>query len=72
VCESRGIELWDLSDADFAGISEHLTPGVRSVLTVEGSLASRNAVGGTAPVRVGEQLEVARGRAAEARAWATV
>ena len=28
-CEGRGIELWDLSDADLAGISEHLTPGVR-------------------------------------------
>jgi argininosuccinate lyase len=71
-CEERGIELWDLSDEDFARISEHLTPAVRSVLTVEGSLASRNAVGGTAPVRVGEQLEVARDRAAQARTWATV
>ena len=31
---------------------EHLTPEVRSVLSVAGSLASRNAKGGTAPVRV--------------------
>ena len=71
-CEGRGIELWDLSDEDFARISEHLTPGVRSVLTVKGSLASRNAVGGTAPVRVAEQLAMARDRAGHARAWATV
>jgi argininosuccinate lyase len=68
-CESRGIELWDLTDDDFARISEHLTPEVRSVLSVEGSLASRDAVGGTAPVRVGEQLVAAGERAALARAW---
>jgi argininosuccinate lyase len=38
------------------GSRPHLTPGVREVLTVEGSLASRDAKGGTAPVRVREQL----------------
>ncbi|MET4226640.1 argininosuccinate lyase [Oerskovia enterophila] len=69
VCEERGIELWDLTDADLAEISEHLTPGVRDVLTVEGSLASRDAVGGTAPARVAEQLEEAKVRSAEYRFW---
>lgn len=39
-CESRGIELWDLSDEDLRGIHEALTPGVREVLSVAGSLAS--------------------------------
>lgn len=68
-CEDRGVELWDLSDDDLAGISAHLTPAVRDVLTVEGSLASRSAFGGTAPVRVLEQLGRARARAAELRAW---
>jgi argininosuccinate lyase len=68
-CEPRGIELWDLTDEDFARISEHLTPDVRSVLSVEGSLASRDAQGGTAPVRVAEQLSAARERLAEARRW---
>ncbi|NUO35149.1 MAG: argininosuccinate lyase [Dermatophilaceae bacterium] len=67
-CEARGIELWDLTDDDFARISEHLTPEVRSVLSVEGSLASRDAVGGTAPVRVAEQLVAAGERVALARA----
>jgi argininosuccinate lyase len=57
VCEERGIDLPDLSDADFARISEHLTPSVREVLTVPGSLASRAGRGGTAPVRVAEQLD---------------
>ncbi|MFI2752600.1 argininosuccinate lyase [Cellulomonas sp. P22] len=69
VCEGRGIELWDLSDEDLAAISPHLTPRVREVLSVEGSLASRSAHGGTAPVRVREQLERARARADELRAW---
>jgi argininosuccinate lyase len=69
-CEERGIELWDLSDADLAAISEHLVPEVRTVLTVEGSVASRDAVGGTAPARVAEQLAAAKERAAEYRFWA--
>jgi argininosuccinate lyase len=69
-CEARGIELWDLTDADLAAISEHLTPGVRDVLSVEGSLASRDAKGGTAPVRVAEQLERVREQVASARDWA--
>ncbi|MGC0251157.1 argininosuccinate lyase [Pseudactinotalea sp. Z1748] len=66
VCEQRGIELDELSDADLAGVSPHLTPQVREVLTVAGSLASRDAVGGTAPVRVAEQLGQAR---AESARW---
>ncbi|MDN5768678.1 MAG: argininosuccinate lyase [Humibacillus sp.] len=70
-CEQRGIELWDLTDDDFKRLSEHLTPEVRSVLSVEGSLASRAAVGGTAPVRVAEQLGAARSRLAQARDWTT-
>ena len=71
VCESRGIELWDLSDEDLAAISPYLTAGVREVLSVEGSLASRSAKGGTAPVRVGEQLAVVQQRLHTARAWCT-
>ncbi len=61
-CEQRDIELWDLSDDDFAAISPHLTPGVRGVLTVQGSLASRDSRGGTAPDRVVEQLAELRAR----------
>ena len=72
VCEERGIELWDLSDVDLASVSPHLTPEVRSVLTVTGSMASRSAQGGTAPARVAEQLVNARARSVELRAWANV
>ena len=56
VCEEQGIELWDLTDEQFAAISPHLTPGVREVLTVAGSLASRSSQGGTAPEAVARQL----------------
>jgi len=66
-CEARGIELWDLSDDDLADISPDLTPAVRKVLSVEGSLASRDARGGTAPARVREQLASAREQAMAAR-----
>ena len=55
-CEELGIELADLTDEQFAEISPALTPAVREVLTVEGSVASRDGRGGTAPVRVREQL----------------
>ncbi len=68
-CEERGIELWDLSDEDLADISEHLHSGVRDVLSVQGSLASRDARGGTAPDRVREQLALARERASAARSF---
>ncbi|KWX00809.1 argininosuccinate lyase [Carbonactinospora thermoautotrophica] len=59
-CEEHGKELWDLTDAELAGISQHLTPRVRDVLTVEGALAARSAFGGTAPTRVAEQLAALR------------
>ncbi len=55
-CETNGLELDQPSDADFVAISPHLTAEVRSALTLEGSVASRTGRGGTAPVRVAEQL----------------
>ena len=68
-CEARGIELWDLSDDDLVAISGHLTPRVRSVLSVRGSLESRNAKGGTAPERVREQLALVKEQVAAARVF---
>ena len=60
VCEQHGIELWDLTEDQLAAIDPALTPQVREVLTLTGSLSSRDAVGGTAPDRVAEQLTAAR------------
>ncbi len=70
VCEQRGCELWDLTDAELAGVSAHLTPQVREVLTVSGSLASRDARGGTAPSRVAEQLTEVVEQVRDLRDWA--
>lgn len=55
--EERGVGLDELTDDELAAISGDLTPQVREVLTIEGSVASRDAWGGTAPVRVAEQIE---------------
>ncbi|MEU4745929.1 argininosuccinate lyase [Actinosynnema sp. NPDC023658] len=67
VAEGRGVGLEDLTDEEFATISPALTPDVRSVLTVEGSIASRDAYGGTAPERVAEQLKRLRDKVSVAR-----
>lgn len=55
--EQRDVGLDELTDDELAAISADLTPQVREVLTIEGSVASRDARGGTAPVRVAEQVE---------------
>lgn len=65
LCEAEGIELHELSADQLAGLSPHLTPEVLEVLTVDGSVSSRDGRGGTAPARVRDQL--AELRAAIAR-----
>ncbi|MFC7432805.1 MULTISPECIES: argininosuccinate lyase [unclassified Agrococcus] len=67
-CEERGIELHEPSDADYAAIDPRLTAGVRSVLDVDGAIASRSGVGGTAPSAVATQLDTLRARLAALRA----
>jgi len=54
--EQHELDLDAVDDGALAEISLHLTPDVREVLTVEGSVASRDGIGGTAPVRVDEQF----------------
>ncbi|GAA1823667.1 argininosuccinate lyase [Microlunatus capsulatus] len=69
-CEERGIELSDLTPAMLPEISPDLGPGVLDVLTVAGSIDSRDGRGGTATRRVREQLaevEAVRDRLAD---WA--
>ena len=68
-CEQRGIELMDLTDEDLAAIDPRLTPAVKEVLSVQGSIASRDGRGGTAPDRVREQLSGVRETIAAQRAW---
>ncbi len=57
VAEDRGVGLGDLTDSELSGIDAELTPEVREVLSVPGSVASRNARGGTSPDQVADQLD---------------
>lgn len=65
--EARGAGLDELTDAELAGISAELTPEVREVLTVAGSVSSRNSRGGTSPQQVAAQLDGVHARAAALR-----
>ena len=69
-CEVNDCELDEVSDEDLAKVSVHLTPDVRSVLSVEGALAARSTFGGTAPARVAQQLDDLRRVIQADAAWA--
>jgi len=69
-CLAHDLDLDAVGDDDLASISPHLTTGVRSVLSVRGALAARSSPGGTAPVRVTEQLAAARAELDSVRSWA--
>ena len=70
IAEERGVDLVELTDEDLAGVDKRLKPSVREVLTIDGAVASRATKGGTAGVRVADQRETVRERAAAARTWA--
>lgn len=65
--EQRAVGLDELTDDELAAISPALTPQVREVLTIEGSVSSRDARGGTAPARVAEQIDTVAATAARLR-----
>ncbi|MEZ5720593.1 MAG: argininosuccinate lyase [Paracoccaceae bacterium] len=62
LAEGKGCDLADLSLAEMQGVHAQITAGVYDVLTVEASVASRQSYGGTAPVRVREQIARWRGQ----------
>lgn len=70
IAEKRGVDLVELTDEELADVDKRLKPSVREVLTIDGAVASRATKGGTAGVRVAEQRETVRERAAAARTWA--
>jgi argininosuccinate lyase len=69
-CEAAGIELDGLSDAELSELSPTLTAGVREVLNVDGSIASRDSRGGTAQSGVDAQIVNLRPELAGQRTWA--
>ncbi|MDO4761302.1 MAG: argininosuccinate lyase [Corynebacterium sp.] len=70
IAEARGVQLHELTDEEFAGVDPRLHAGVREVLTVEGAVASRTTLGGTAQVRVDEQRAKIDALNAEYEKWA--
>ena len=60
--ESEGCDLADLPLATLQTFSSTIESDVHEVLTLEGSVASRDIPGGTAPVRVRSALQEARQR----------
>jgi len=59
-CEANDLELDQVSDEQLAKVSKHLTPEVRKVLKVSGSIEARNGAGGTSSSQVIDQLVALR------------
>lgn len=62
LCVESGRDLHELSLDELKGFSDNVGADVFDVLTVEGSVAARDHVGGTAPARVREAIAAARER----------
>ncbi len=70
LCAARECGLDEVSDADLAAVSAHLTPEVRDVLSVRGALAARLTPGSTGPGPVADQLVAVQDRLDGWREWA--
>ena len=68
-CEQRGLELSDLTPEQLGEVSPRLGPAVLEVLSVAGSIDSRDGRGGTATPRVGEQLAEVLDEIDDLSAW---
>jgi argininosuccinate lyase len=64
-CEKNSLGLHEVPDSEMAKISKSLTPEVRDVLSVSGSIKSRSGAGGTALPRVLDQISELR------KSWVT-
>ena len=61
-CVERGCDLSDLSLAELQAFSPLVSADVHAVLTLDGSVAARDHVGGTAPAQVRLQVAAAQSR----------
>jgi argininosuccinate lyase len=69
-CEDLGVGLAEIGDADLKAVDPRLTPDIKACLTPEAAVAARIGYGGTAPVRVREQLDRLSARIDAQRNWA--
>ncbi|VVE50809.1 argininosuccinate lyase [Pandoraea terrigena] len=65
ICSDRDIDLADLSLAELQKFSALVGEDVFDYLTLEGSVASRNHIGGTAPAQVQRAIAAARAKLAK-------
>ncbi len=68
-CQVHEVDFGQVSDADLAHVSPHLTPDVREVLSAAGAIAARDSAGGTAAERVAGQLAALRTQVDSDAAW---
>ena len=68
--EQQRIELGEVSAATLAQVDARLEPGVLDHITLDAAVAARSGYGGTAPVRVTEQIARLRSAIDEQAAWA--
>jgi argininosuccinate lyase len=69
-CEELGVGLAEIGDADLIAIDHRLTPDLKASLTPQAAVAARIGYGGTAPLRVREQLGRLAARLDAQRRWA--
>ena len=62
LCVEKGCDLAQLSLEELRGFSDRVGDDVYEVLTLEGSLAARDHIGGTAPAQIRKAIEQARWR----------
>jgi argininosuccinate lyase len=71
-CEEKNIELSDLAPADLQAVDPRLGEEMLGCLTPEAAVAARTGYGGTAPVRVAEQIARLKETVTRQRAWAQI
>ncbi|WP_445504901.1 argininosuccinate lyase [Microvirga sp. G4-2] len=71
-CEEKNIELSDLAPTDLQAVDRRLGKEMLGCLTPEAAVAARTGYGGTAPVRVAEQIARLKETITRQRRWAQI
>jgi argininosuccinate lyase len=69
-CEARGLELEQVDAALLAQVDPRLTAEVLPHLSLDAAVTARTGQGGTAPMRVAEQMERLRALLTQQAQWA--
>jgi len=67
--QEQGRELWELSPEEYRRFSPLLEVDARDLTTPSGAVATKRSEGGTAPERVAEQMQAARGAVTRTLSW---